>query len=238
MDEIGKTQTLGSHPMTIDAGSGSYELLNVHQAHSSVSLLPHATRQEAFVATPNTAAEYDSYEEDEEPMNRSRRNQMTSSIDSEHLKNGGSAEGEQKKATWKIHWRAPVLIVGYLALGVGFALGHHFYWMSLDGTVVDSETDQEWAKRYGIAFAFLAQSTMTLSVGVAYTQRVWVTVKKNSMTLRSLDRVFSLQDDIFAFFSREIVKKAKVLSLLGICAWYVIVVHPTYSPYYSCCYEF
>lgn len=112
-----------------------------------------------------------------------------------------------------------MFILGYLLLGVGFALGHHFYWMSLDGTVVPSEADQEWAKRFGIAFAFLTQSALTMSVGMAYTQRVWVTVKQNPMTLRGLDRVFSLQDDIFAFFSGEIVKKAKILSLLGICAW-------------------
>ncbi|PSR79068.1 hypothetical protein BD289DRAFT_375946 [Coniella lustricola] len=120
---------------------------------------------------------------------------------------------------WRIHWKAPLFILGYLLVGIGFALGHHFYWRSLDGSLVDTQRDQEWAQRYGIAFAFLAQSALTLSVGVAYTQRVWLTVKQNAFKLGTLDRLFSLQNDLFGFFSFEILGKAKVLCFLALCAW-------------------
>lgn len=106
-------------------------------------------------------------------------------------------------------------------LGLGFVLAHHFYWMSLDGSLVKSQTDQEWAQRFGIAFASLSQSALTLSVGVAYTQRAWLTMKQSAFKLRSLDKVFSLQNDVFAFFSLEILSKAKILCFLGLCAWYV-----------------
>lgn len=133
----------------------------------------------------------------------------------------GTAKPVSNTATWQIHWRAPALMFGYLLVGVGFALGHHLYWMSLDGTPVPSETDQQWAQRLGVALAFLTQSLLCLSVGVAYTQRVWVTVKKNAMTLRSLDRLFSLQEDIFAFFDYAIIGRAKVLSVIALCAWSV-----------------
>lgn len=43
------------------------------------------------------------------------------------------------------------------------------------------------------------------------------------MTLSGLDKVFSLQSDVFGFQSKEILSKAKFLCLLGICAWFV---HP------------
>lgn len=118
-----------------------------------------------------------------------------------------------------VHWRAPTMMVGYLLVGIGFALGHHLYWYSLEGTVVPSETDQEWSKRLGIAAAFIAQSTLTLAVGVAYTQRVWLSVKRRPMTLSGLDNGFSLQDDVFAFLSWKVLRKAKFLCLLGLVAW-------------------
>lgn len=141
-------------------------------------------------------------------------------IDVSQSNSGGKSNTHVKNGkAWRIHWRAPVLMVGYLVLGIGFALGHHFYWYSLDGAVVPSQTDQEWSQRYGIAAAFLAQSTLTLAVGVAYTQRVWVSVKRRPLTLSGLDKVFSLQDDIFAFLSWEVLSKAKFLCLLGLVAW-------------------
>lgn len=127
----------------------------------------------------------------------------------------------KKRTMWRIHWKVPSSMLGYLVLGIGFALGHHFYWQSLDGKQVDSETEQEWAQRYGIVFAFLAQSALCLSVGVAFVQRVWLTIRRKPMELRNLDKAFSLKSDVFAFFSWEILRKAKLLCLLGICAWYV-----------------
>lgn len=130
-----------------------------------------------------------------------------------------SSQSIATSKAWGIHWRAPTLMVAYLLLGIGFALGHHFYWSSLEGTVVPSETDQEWSQRLGIAAAFIAQSALTLAVGVAYTQRIWVSVKRRPLTLSGLDKVFSLQDDIFAFLSWEVVTKAKFLCLLGLIAW-------------------
>lgn len=64
-----------------------------------------------------------------------------------------------------LHWKATTSMVEYLVLGIGFALAHHPYWSSLDGTLVPSDTDQEGSSRYGIAAAFLAQSALTLAVG-------------------------------------------------------------------------
>lgn len=141
------------------------------------------------------------------------------------LLNGGevtvlSTQPTQKTTRWQIHWRAPALIPGLLFAGIALALGHHFYYMSLNGTVVSSDARQEWALRFGTAFAFLTQSSLVASAGVAYTQRLWVTVKKRAFPLKTLDNVFSLQSTIFAFFSWDVLSKAKVLYLLGICIWY------------------
>lgn len=136
---------------------------------------------------------------------------------------GQASQNTQMTTTWQIHWRAPTLILGLLGVGIALALGHHFYYQSLSGTVVSSNTRQEWALRFGSAFAFLTQSSLVASAGVAYTQRVWVTVKKKAFPLRTLDNIFSLQNTLWSFFSWEVLAKAKALYLLAICIWYVHV---------------
>lgn len=157
--------------------------------------------------------------------------QPPSSAPGNLLANSGQATGNsshvpentQKTTTWQIHWRAPTLILGSLVVGIALALGHHFYYQSLSGTTVSSDTRQEWALRFGTAFAFLTQSSLVASAGVAYTQRVWVTVKKKAFPLRTLDNVFSLQNTLWSFFSWEVLAQAKALYLLAICIWYVRV---------------
>lgn len=134
---------------------------------------------------------------------------------------GHVSQNTQVTTTWQLHWKAPALILGLLAIGIALALGHHFYYQSLSGAIVSSETRQQWALRFGTAFAFLTQSCLVASAGVAYTQRVWVAVKRSPFRLRTLDNVFSLQTTLWSFFSWEVLCKAKVLYLLGICIWYV-----------------
>lgn len=112
----------------------------------------------------------------------------------------GNASPKDPNNAMTLHWKAPASMLGYLVLGIGFALAHHLYWSSLAGTLVSSDTDQEWSARYGIAAAFLAQSALTLAVGAAYTQRIWVTVKRKFMTLSGLDKFFSLQSDVCSAF--------------------------------------
>lgn len=190
-------------------GRPSYEL------YDSPSTL---TGQSSFEAPPNV---------ERQPTASYMKRQPTQQVTQIRSPSQYSKAGPPSKV-WKIHWRAPVLMVGYLLLGTGFALGHHFYWYSLHDTVVPSETDQEWSQRLGIAAAFIAQSLLTLAVGVAYTQRVWVSVKRRPLTLGGLDKVFSLQDDVFAFLSWEVLTKAKFLCLLGLVAW-CIPISSTFS---------
>lgn len=132
---------------------------------------------------------------------------------------GPDAPSARSQRKGGVNWRAPTLMVVYLVVGLCFAVGHHVYWFSLHDTVVPSQTDQEWSQRLGIAAAFLAQSALTLAVGVAYTQRIWVAVRRRPWTLAGLDKIFALQDDLVAFASAEVLGRAKLLCLLGLIAW-------------------
>ncbi|POS75951.1 hypothetical protein DHEL01_v205650 [Diaporthe helianthi] len=128
-------------------------------------------------------------------------------------------QNTQRTTAWRIHWRAPALMVGLFAVGIMLSIGHHFYYQSLDGTIVTSDTRQEWALRAGTAFAFLTHSSLVASAGTAYAQRLWVTVKRKQFRLGALDRMFSLQSSLFSFLSWEVLSRAKLLCLLGLCLW-------------------
>lgn len=110
-------------------------------------------------------------------------------------------------------------MIGLFVVGIALALGHHFYYQSLNGTLVTSDTRQEWAIRIGTAFAFLTHSSLVASAGTAYAQRLWVTVKRKQFRLEALDNIFSLQSSPFSFLSWEVLSKAKILWLLGLCIW-------------------
>ncbi|ROV96276.1 hypothetical protein VMCG_07704 [Cytospora schulzeri] len=170
--------------------------------------------------------EYDPYEVDSPPSS------STTTIvgPGDQVGHGGQKTSDSEKtATWKIHWMAPSLILACLLAGVAFALGHHFHYNSLDGTMVSSQPRQEWALRFGSAFAVLTQSCLVASVGAAYAQRFWVTVKGRDMALETLDRVFSLKTNLLSFFSWEVLRGAKLLCLLGLCAW-LIPISSTVTP--------
>ncbi|KAI6263723.1 hypothetical protein MCOR27_002085 [Pyricularia oryzae] len=113
----------------------------------------------------------------------------------------------------------PAIILLFFVIGVGSAVGHHLYYRSLNGREVSSEQEQQWAIRIGTGLAFSAKVALVSSIVLAYTQRLWVTVKKRSWTLQNLDDAFSLPTSPLSFFSVPLLRKGKVLYLLAICIW-------------------
>ncbi|KAK8209880.1 hypothetical protein IWZ01DRAFT_332530 [Phyllosticta capitalensis] len=127
-------------------------------------------------------------------------------------------------ASQNIHWQSPALMAGFFVAGVCLALGHHLHYQNLEGQVVGSATTQQWAIRFGTVFAFLSKACLTAAVGIAFTQRLWVTVKKEPISLRNLDNVFSLTTDPASFFSFEVLSSAKILCILAACMWCIPIV--------------
>lgn len=106
--------------------------------------------------------------------------------------------------------------------GVGFAVGHHEYYKSLDGEPAD---DQLMKIRYGTALAFLTKAALAGSVVVAFRQRVWHTVRNKAIKMHGLDALFAIVEDPTWFFKpdsgREIMTKAKLATVMAAATWYV-----------------
>lgn len=72
---------------------------------------------------------------------------------------------------WTVHWYLPSSMALQYALGIVFALGHHFYYVSLNTTAV---ARSQWPLRFGTAMAFITQRCFVGAALVAYKQYAWV----------------------------------------------------------------
>ncbi|OJD38906.1 formylmethionine deformylase-like protein [Diplodia corticola] len=128
------------------------------------------------------------------------------------------------QAQWGIHWKSPTLMLSLFFFGVGCCIGHHFFYQFLDGKPVESSITQQWAIRIGTGLAFLAKASLAASVGVAFTQRLWVTLRTKALSLRAIDNVFSLAVDPTSFFNGEALTHAKLLCLLAAAMWCIPII--------------
>ncbi|KAE9376403.1 hypothetical protein N431DRAFT_462240 [Stipitochalara longipes BDJ] len=160
------------------------------------------------------------------------RNARTRSVDEgnnfrvpDHARNSnGSAYTAQSKpprnvVQWGVPTSKQIRMIGCVLLGIFLALGHHLFFSSLNTTVVGSTSRQQWAIAFGTAFAFLVASFLGLAVSSAYTQFIWTYLRKNTLSLKGIDKIFSLTSDLTGFLSLELMKRAKLVILFAILSW-------------------
>jgi len=87
------------------------------------------------------------------------------------------------------------------------------------GKVVRDLQQQQWANRYGTAFPFPIKMFLAAAVAVAYTQRIWTTLKRKPIALSGLGAIFNATNDATAFLSWEMLSKAKIATFLALIAW-------------------
>lgn len=123
---------------------------------------------------------------------------------------------QTKKNNIKVHWYHPTSMLCLWFVGVGLAIGHHFYYASLHGKPAE---DQEWVIRYGTAFAFVIQASFGASLTIAVKQFSWTLVRRTWTSLRGIDAVFSITSNPASFLVGEIWRKMPTLVLVGILVW-------------------
>lgn len=103
-----------------------------------------------------------------------------------------------------------------LGAGIAFALGHHFYYLSLREKPA---VDQQGMLRYGTVLAFLSKAFLINAVILAFRQRVLMMIRRKMLTLGTLDSLFAASEDLTALFNRGAWKSAKLAMCLAIFAW-------------------
>ncbi|KAK4184989.1 hypothetical protein QBC35DRAFT_390507 [Podospora australis] len=101
-------------------------------------------------------------------------------------------------------------------IGLLGALGHHLYNDSLSGSPV---VNAQWPQRWGVALAFFVKMTLVGSVQMAFKQRAWLTVKKRSFRVKTLDSIFHSCQDPAGFFNKELFTGAFFPALMALLVW-------------------
>ena len=105
-------------------------------------------------------------------------------------------------------------MVALFLLGIGVSIAHHRYYQSLHDTIVPSINSQEWTIRIGTGLAFVVKAALAAAVGIAYTQRLWVTLGRKALSVEGVDGLFQLTMSPIAFLSLEVMKNGKLLCLI------------------------
>ncbi|RSM04592.1 hypothetical protein CEP52_006775 [Fusarium oligoseptatum] len=116
----------------------------------------------------------------------------------------------------KIHWYHPSLMVVLWLVGFALAVGHHVYYVSMDGR---DAGDQRWVIRVGTGFAFLVKACFAASLDIAIKQLVWTMLRRRSMSLGGIDALFAITTDPTAFLIHDIWMGMPCLVLLAVLLW-------------------
>ena len=114
---------------------------------------------------------------------------------------------------------APITMIVSLILGVGFALGHHFFYNSRDGTSVGNTTQQEWYIRVGTYFAYLVTFTLGVAIATAYTQQFWYSLRSRSVTVEEVDSLFAFLVNVTPFLDTRLWRGNFMLVFMAAIKW-------------------
>ena len=118
-----------------------------------------------------------------------------------------------------LHGQSPLAMLLCLILGGLLAVSHHFFYNRLDTTIVQTKNKQEWALRFGNAFALAIKTALGAAVGIAYTQQIWTTFKRKSITVKGIDAITAAPNDIFALLDGEMWLKNSSGTTIAVLLW-------------------
>lgn len=117
-------------------------------------------------------------------------------------------------------WRAPIVMLSALAIGLGIALAHHFMCLSLnDKRVMDVQLSQSWIFRFSTALAFLVKVAFATSVGTAYVQHQWLRLRRTEFRMDDIDSLTSVLSNPLGLLSSTVWFKHPILSLVALISW-------------------
>ena len=119
----------------------------------------------------------------------------------------------------RINFLAPLLMLSSLIFGTAFALGHHLFYRSLNSSIVESSTQQEWYTRVGTGLAFLVKTVLGIAIGTAFVQQFWLSLKSQHISVKSLDNMSSILNNPLGFVDVKIWSVNLILLLLALAKW-------------------
>jgi hypothetical protein len=129
-----------------------------------------------------------------------------------------------------IPWKTPTTLLGSLLCGVAFAVGHHVFYSSLQGSRVSDNkqlqighfsgvTSQAFNIAVGTALAFCAKAFLGIAATTAWTQCLFRDLRRGSPRLGVVDSAFSLTSNPFKLLSPYVWYRFWPTAFLALLYW-------------------
>jgi hypothetical protein len=142
-----------------------------------------------------------------------------------------------------VDYVAPTCMLASLLVAMGCAVGHHFFYSSLDGTHVPDDaykvfstsiSKQQANIGIGTALAFGFKAALVFSVSVSFIQAFWQTVKTSNQSrvvqLGQLDSAYSALDNFLTIANPLTWWRYPLPLLVALVAWSVLSRSTTQTP--------
>ncbi|KAI0177076.1 hypothetical protein BJ166DRAFT_572942 [Pestalotiopsis sp. NC0098] len=106
-----------------------------------------------------------------------------------------------------------------LSLRIAFAVGHHLFYASLNGEIVGSPSQQEWYLRIGTGLSFLVRALLSASIGSAYIQLLWYSVKSTATSLKGVDALLGVLHNVWDLAVWELWRTRPILTTVALAIW-------------------
>ena len=126
-----------------------------------------------------------------------------------------------------IHWQTPILLICSFLVGATLAVGHHFFYQSLDRTEVLSgsisiagihTTQQQLVSVAGVSIAFVFKASLVLCASVAYIQLFFRVIIIRSFKNETLDHWYTALEDVRSLFCISTYYRYPLLTLVALTA--------------------
>jgi hypothetical protein len=78
---------------------------------------------------------------------------------------------------------------------------------------------QSWVTRASNALAFLFKTVLVSAIGIAYSQRLWFSARRQAIRIGSIDAMFQILTNPLMFFNIDIFRKTSILFGLAAVSW-------------------
>ncbi|CCT68153.1 uncharacterized protein FFUJ_06919 [Fusarium fujikuroi IMI 58289] len=117
---------------------------------------------------------------------------------------------------WDVYVNKPWNMYVLVIIGTLFAVGHHLFYLHLDGK---EAINQSMMLRYGTVIAFFAKASLGTAVTIAFHQRAWRVVRFKTARVETIDSIFTANTDFSSLLTWSSIRKAKIGTLLALYCW-------------------
>lgn len=112
-------------------------------------------------------------------------------------------------------------MIACLIIGIAAAIGHHFFYIHLDGR---EAVNQQWMLRAGQLISFTANANFILAAVMAHQQVAWRAVGQKGFSIHAVDSLFGATHNLVELFNREAWAKSWFVMFLALYMWFSPVV--------------